>query len=329
VSAPRDVPTRLVDAQAQVADATATRAAELLGRLAAPPARLPPSARARIAARLEESAAGPPAGRVRWPALAVAALVLVVGLTVGGAVGAAGGLAPARRWLGQLLSMKARPATPRPEPRAAPPVALATAAPVAPAPAAPAEAAPATEPRPAHPARRATRPTAAIAPPAEEPVVAESRLLASALRELRQQRDPAAALAALDDYERRFPAGALAPEAAAARVDALLALGRRAQALARLEALPLDRLPRGSELRALRGELRAGRGELGAALDDFSAVLAGPSPPPAVVERALYGRGSCRARLGDVTGARSDLGEVVRRFPNGPFAEPARRALRD
>jgi len=137
------------------------------------------------------------------------------------------------------------------------------------------------------------------------------------------------ALASLDEYERRFAAGALAPEAAAARIDALLALGQRPQALSRLEALSLDRMPRGAELRTLRGELRAGRGALGAALDDFTAVLAMPGAAPSVVERALYGRGSCRSRLGDVAGARADLSEVLRRFPNGSFAEPARRALRD
>ena len=32
---------------------------------------------------------------------------------------------------------------------------------------------------------------------------------------------------------------------------------------------------------------------------------------------------------GDVAGARVDLNEVLRRFPNGPYAEQARRALRE
>jgi TolA-binding protein len=310
-------------------DATEARAAELLRVLQAPPPRLPPSARARIAAALDARAARAPATRaLRWPAAVTAALVLFAG----GAVGAAWGLAPARRLIVRWLAPEVAappPAAPKRvaevihEPAPAPPVEPAV------QPALDEAAAPVAEPRRAHPAHARAH---EAPPPSEDPVVAESRLLASALQDLRQRRDPKGALAALDDYERRFPSGALAPEAAAARVDALLALGRRGEALARLEALPLDRLPRGAELRALRGELRAGRGELGAALDDFSAVLAmtgAQGAPPNVVERALYGRGSCRARLGDVAGARADLEELLRRFPGGPHAEPARRALRD
>jgi tetratricopeptide (TPR) repeat protein len=317
VSAPIERPTRLADARG--GDATETRAAELLRALQPPPARLAPSARARIVATLEERATREQAPRrMVWPAAVAAAIVLFAG----GVVGAAWGIPSARRWLGRWV---AAPAPTPARPAAAPAPAAPPAAPVlAPAPEPSVE--PAPEPR-RHVAH-APRPHETAAP-AEDPVVAESRLLATALQDLRQRHDAQAALAALDDYERRFPAGALAPEATAARIDALLALGRRAQALTRLEALSLDHLPRGAELRTLRGELRAGRGELGAALDDFTAVLALPGAPSSVVERALYGRGSCRSRLGDVAGARTDLNEVLRRFPNGPYAEPARRALRD
>lgn len=319
MSTPIETPTRLADTRG--GDATETRAAELLRALQPPPARLAPSARARIAATLEQRAARAQAPRrMVWPAAVAAAIVLFAG----GVVGAAWGIPSARRWLGRWVAA--------PEPTATParPVAAAPAPMVAPEPA-PTPAPAAIPAAPAESRRHvahAPRPHES-AVPAEDPVVAESRLLAGALQDLRQRHDAQAALAALDDYERRFPAGALAPEAAAARIDALLALGRRAQALSRLEALSLDHLPRGAELRALRGELRAGRGELGAALDDFSVVLALPGAPSSVVERALYGRGSCRSRLGDVAGARADLNEVLRRFPNGPYAEPARRALRE
>jgi hypothetical protein len=321
VSTPIETPTRLVDSRG--GEATEGRAADLLRALQAPPARLPPSARARIAATLEEHAARAAAPRrIMWPAAVAGVIVLFAG----GVVGAAWGIPSARRWLGHFV------ATPVPVASPARPVTA------SPATAAPPEVAPVLTPEPApsvapptevrrhvaHTARAHDAP-----PPAEDPVVAESRWLAGALQDLRQRHDAQAALAALDEYERRFPAGALAPEAAAARIDALLALGRRAQALSRLEALSLDRLPRGAELRTLRGELHAGRGALGAALDDFSAVLALPTAPPSVVERALYGRGSCRSRLGDVAGARADLNELLRRFPSGPFAEPARRALRE
>jgi tetratricopeptide (TPR) repeat protein len=325
MSEPVETPTRIVDAAA--AGTTEAHAAQLLRALQAPPARLAPSARARIAAALDARAARSPASRaLRWPAAVAAALVLFAG----GVVGAAWGLVPARRWLGRWLIVESAPAAParRAVEVPAPPEAPLPAPVIEPLveSATPLAVPEARRARPAHPARAHETPA-----PSEDPVVAESRLLAGALQELRQRRDPQAALRALDEYERRFPAGALAPEAAAARVDALLALGRRGQALERLDELPLDRLPRGAELRALRGELRAGRGELGAALDDFSAVLAKGSAgaPASVVERALYGRGSCRSRLGDVAGARADLDELLRRFPGSKFAEPARRALRD
>jgi TolA-binding protein len=327
VSAPAETPTRLAHAGGELADPIESRAAELLRVLQAPPPRLPPSARARIGARLDERATRAAAPRgIHWPAVVAAALILFAG----GAVGAAWGLAPARRWLVRWLDA---PQSAVPTPAPARPAALEPVA--APAPAA--ALAPIVEPlaqeiavpaaRRGHAAHAA--PAHAAPAPSEDPVVAESRLLAGALQNLRQHRDPQAALGALDEYERRFPTGALAPEAAAARIDALLALGRRGQALQRLESLSLDRLPRGAELRTLRGELRAGRGELGSALDDFSAVLSMSGAPAGVLERALYGRGSCRSRLGDVAGARADLTEVLQRFPSGPFAEPARRALRD
>ena len=312
MSASGETPTRLVNAGG--GDPLERRAAELLRALQAPPPRLPPSARARIVARLDERP-----GRAAPDRLAR---------------GRRGGVHPLRgRRRGRRLGPRAHAAVARP---VAEPTRRRARRPRGPRPDAarrrararaggPRGRAARRGPPPAPGARRA-RARGAAAAPSEDPVVAESRLLAGALQDLRQHRDPQAALRALDEYERRFPAGALAPEAAAARIDALLALGRRAQALARLESLSLDHLPRGAELRALRGELRAGRGELGGALDDFSAVLANTAAPAGVVERALYGRGSCRSRLGDVAGARADLNEVLRRFPNGPFAEagPAR-----
>ena len=87
----------------------------------------------------------------------------------------------------------------------------------------------------------------------------ESRLLTLALRKLRQDNDPAGALVTLDEHARRFgPAGALAAEADTARVEALLRLGRHADALVRLEGLALA--PVGLEPRAAGGARRAARG---------------------------------------------------------------------
>lgn len=87
----------------------------------------------------------------------------------------------------------------------------------------------------------------------------ESRALASAVAALRRDRNPDRALALLDEYRAAFPRGALSLEASLVRVDALMALGRRREALAVLERLPVDKMPRGGELRKLRDNLRQGR----------------------------------------------------------------------
>jgi hypothetical protein len=328
------------------ADARAVaRAAVLLRLLQTAPLRLSTAARARIAARLHEEAAAPAATprRMYWPAAGAATLVLFAG----GAVGATWGLGPAQKLFGRMMRSEAEPARALTVPR---PVASAPSQPQIeelPAPSA-ALAAPRTlattviEPdRPLaieEPRRRKSAPPVSLDVtvtelPAEkpvDPVVAESRLLADALTQLRQRREPARALRTLDDYERRFPRGTLMPEASAARIDALLALGRRGEALERLDALAMiDRLPRAAELRVLRAELRAGRGALPGAVSDFGAVLGMAGASDDVVGRALYGRGSIRARLGDAAGARADLRDYLRRFPHGRFAGPAGRALRD
>ena len=359
MSARQQMPRRLVLGVGPTADASGAeaatepvlaRAASLLRALQSPPPRLSSSARTRIVARLTaregaEATAQTRGQRLFWPGVVVEARSTCSSRawSCRPATARALGLAPARRLLVHFWRPDAPSAYAAPPRHAAETWCSGT----------PPREAPETMPAPheeladplsvptervakrgtlalARPrAATRTREAAASGAPSEDPVVAESRLLADALTALRQRRDPELALRALDDYERRFPAGALAPEAAAARIDALLALGRRAQALARLETLPLERLPRGTELRVLRGELRAGRGALGAALDDFTAVLSAPNVSAASLGRALYGRGSCRSRLGDVPGARADLTEYLRRFPSGPFAEPARRALRD
>jgi hypothetical protein len=199
---------------------------------------------------------------------------------------------------------------------------------------------PASEPLPARaptgprPGRVASKPAVAPGRPVPVPQAAapasllaeESRLLGAALHQLRQERDAAAALRTLDEYQGRFPSGSLLEEAQAARVDALLQLDRRAEALAVLDGARFQRLPRGGELRLLRGELRAAAGRCRQADGDFLAAL-DSRPTAQVTERALYGRASCRARLGDSEGGRQLLQQVLERFPGGRYAEPARRAL--
>jgi len=183
----------------------------------------------------------------------------------------------------------------------------------------------------------APAPPAAAPVPAEQPppsvatsrLAEESRLLALALGKLRQNNDPAGALVTLDEHARRFgSSGALAAEADTARIEALLRLGRHAEALVRLDGLALA--PTGSRpaLLAARAELRAEQGRCAAALSDFDRLLARAGEHDAIVERALHGRASCRAQVGDVAGARADLESYLTRFPDGRFAAEARATLR-
>jgi hypothetical protein len=148
---------------------------------------------------------------------------------------------------------------------------------------------------------------------------AESRLLAAALHQLRTQRDPKAALVALDRYDAEFPHGALQREARRARIEALLASDHKREALAVLDTAAI-----GTDLTVLRGELRLEVGRVDDAAHDFEAALLGKTD--AIEERALYGRAACRVRLGDRAGARSDLDDYLRRFPHGRRAAAARAA---
>ena len=63
----------------------------------------------------------------------------------------------------------------------------------------------------------------------------------SALAALRRDKDAGAALALLDEHDRRFPRGELAGEATRARVEALLGERRLDEALALLENLGTGR----------------------------------------------------------------------------------------
>jgi tetratricopeptide (TPR) repeat protein len=162
--------------------------------------------------------------------------------------------------------------------------------------------------------------------PAPSRIAEESRLLTAALQLLRQQHDARSALSALDEYSQRFPNGTLAREATLARIDALLELDDRVHALEILDRTQLTELPRARELAVLRGELRGAVGRCNQAVADLGSALDGSGD--ALEERALWGRASCRSRLGDSAGARSDLGQMISRFPQGNFASKARQALR-
>lgn len=162
-------------------------------------------------------------------------------------------------------------------------------------------------------------------PPPRSAAAEEARILDQALTLLRRQHDATGALATLDGYLRRHPNGLLNHEARVARVDALLLLHRSDDALVALEGLPLDGKRRANELRVIRAELRA-RTSCVSAEADFTTALV-HSRDGQLIERILYGRGACRAKLGDRNGAAQDLRQYLERFPVGPHAAWAKQWL--
>jgi hypothetical protein len=169
--------------------------------------------------------------------------------------------------------------------------------------------------------------TPASRPPvaAESPAAEEAAILREVFHGLRTGSAPAeAALAALDDYDRRFPSGLLRVEARVARVEALLALARRAEALALLDVWEAGGPPR--RLRVARGELRAEAGRCADAMEDFDGAL-GIARADELGARALYGRASCALRTGDDAAAAAALASYLEVQPDGAHAAEARVAL--
>jgi len=154
----------------------------------------------------------------------------------------------------------------------------------------------------------------------------EAQLVARAFRHLRNEGDAPAALAALDERQRRFGAGGLAAEAALARVEALLLLGRTADALPVLLAIRDTRSAQTPEVRATRAELLTRAQRCDEAAPDFDALLA-PGAPAAARERALYARASCRLQSAQPLGAVPDLESYLAEFPDGRSAPTVRAAL--
>jgi hypothetical protein len=285
----------------------------------------PPDAAAlsRTWSQLAPAVSSPPAASILGWHIATGVVVATIAGGITAAVIAKHSLRPPAP-LRMSAQTSPRPATaPLPPPPATvPPASLA--APPAPEelrPPAPRRAEPAPSSPPGTPASRP-----AAAGEAEDPLALEARLLRRAVDELRVQHDGRAALATLDEYRSRFPRGTLAREASVARVETLLALGRRQEALALLDVTPLGSLPRSNELGMLHAELLAEAGRCREALPLLEAELAAAGPR-ATSERALYGRGHCRASLGDAQGARADLTLYLHLYPQGQFAPAARTAL--
>lgn len=172
-------------------------------------------------------------------------------------------------------------------------------------------------------------PPPAVFAPIASTIAAEQTLLGQAMRSLRGGQDARTALALLARHDERFPRGAFTSEATQLRIEALLSLGRRDEALAELDAAPLASLPNRDEQRVVRGELRAAHQRWREGAQDFDDVLAESRVPAAgsklrnLQERALWGRAAARSRLGDQNGARADLERYLYLFPGGRFAGPA------
>jgi hypothetical protein len=100
----------------------------------------------------------------------------------------------------------------------------------------------------------------------------------------------------------------------------------RTDALAVLETMPLSRVGVDRPLLVARGELRAEAGRCQTSVSDFTAVIEADRRD-AFEERALQGRATCRLRLGNRSGARSDMERYLVLYPAGRFAVETQRAL--
>lgn len=221
-----------------------------------------------------------------------------------------------------------------PVPVAAPaPIAVTTSAPqphpspVVSRPAAPAVAAPAPPPVQVGVLAPPVAPTSAASAPAPDALSdAVDQQMEWLQNARRLSADPAAELLVLDGYLKKYPQGLFRAEAQVARVEALLRVGNKAEAIATLDEAHRQGfagLPRADELAVLRAELLAEAGRCAEVLPElqdrfFSEALA---------ERALYARGYCLSHTGDAAGGRKAFQEYLRRFPEGRFADQARQAL--
>jgi hypothetical protein len=172
-------------------------------------------------------------------------------------------------------------------------------------------------------------------PPPPSPIAAEQALITRAMESLRDRHQAQAALALLGDHAQQFPNGSFRSEANLLRVEALLALGRKDEALSVLERAPITATPNRDEQLVLRGELRSSnerwveaREDFDEALRRYGDTLAEPAKSRGLQERALWGRAAARSRLGHEADARADLALYLRLFPHGRFADSAAKLLK-
>ena len=132
-----------------------------------------------------------------------------------------------------------------------------------------------------------------------------------------------------NSYERRFPDGALWPEAAAAMLTARMDQGQWPEALAAADAY-LGRVSQGGrspEVRLIRANLlREHLGKTLPALEAYRA-LAGSDAPANVRAEARFGQALAAEKLGMALEAREALQAYARDFPQGPHAADVARML--
>jgi hypothetical protein len=185
----------------------------------------------------------------------------------------------------------------------------------------PANAEAAVPPAPAAPAVAATRPVAVA--PMTRTVLGDQAMFGQAMRKLRMENNPEVALKVLQEHAQFYPRSSLGGERSALEVEALLALHRDRDALARLDSMALDELPRSGERFVVRGELRAAARRWLEASADFDQALTRVTGSPAWHERALWGRGAARLRCGEREAGMADLERYLDKYPSGRFAGQA------
>ncbi len=159
-------------------------------------------------------------------------------------------------------------------------------------------------------------------------MIGEYQLLSSAQKAARIEKNPSEALNLVEKYFKEFDNGQLRPEAVLLQLEALLTLGRTAEALNIAQSLDLRNAPSELPLRMIRAELRIQRKQCVQAQEDLQEVIARASSPD-LLSRGLYGRGVCRSLAGDLDGARADLGRVADDYPTSAVAAQAVRALNE
>jgi hypothetical protein len=184
-----------------------------------------------------------------------------------------------------------------------------------------AEAAVSPAPAAAAPAVAAARPVAVA--PMTRTVLGDQAMFGQAMRKLRMENNPEVALKVLQEHARFYPGSSLGGERSALEVEALLALHRDRDALAHLDTMALDELPRSGERFVVRGELRAAARRWLEASADFDQALTRVTGSPAWHERALWGRGAARLRCGEREAGMADLERYLDKYPSGRFAGQA------